>query len=354
MYDMIRYWLEMGVDGFRMDVVNWFIKDDLYRNNPWKVSFNPPDVQKHVYDRNRPETHEICKEIRKITDRYDERMLVGEIYTDDARIAASYQGNGEDELHMAFNFKFLFEKWSARGFYERIMEYYSLLPEGAWPNFTLSNHDQPRHYFRYRSGEDSDARARVAAALIMTLRGTPFIYYGEEIGMTCESIRKKYIQDPIGKKGWPIIKGRDGERTPMQWDASRNSGFSTGTPWLPVNSDYKHKNVEVQSRDENSLLSFYRSLIWFRKSSRALAIGDIEFLVKEPDEILAYKRKYEGEEKIILLNFSNKPQHISVDEEGEVLFGTHRKIGEILSLNGLDIMPYEVVMVGKVINSQLY
>ncbi len=349
MYDMIRYWLDMGVDGFRMDAVNWFIKDDLYRNNPWKISFNPTDVQKHVYDRNRPETHEICRSIRKITDEYEDRMLVGEIYTDDPEIAVSYQGNGEDELHMAFNFDFLFGKWDALEFYKKIMDYYNMLPKGGWPNFTLSNHDQPRHYYRYRDGNYSDSRARVAAALIMTLRGTPFIYYGEEIGMTCGNISKQDMQDPIGKKGWPIIKGRDGERTPMQWNGAENAGFSGGKPWLPINSDYENKNVQLQNEDNSSLLSYYKSLIWFRKNSKALCIGDIEFVTGNSKDVLVYKRKFENEELMIVLNFSkvNQNVHFDKEEEGRVLFGTHRVMEEAVTIKELVVHPYEVLIFGS-------
>lgn len=348
MYDMIRYWLDMGVDGFRLDVVNWFIKDDQYRSNPWKISLNPPDVQKHIYDRNRPETHEICKEIRRITDEYEDRMLVGEIYTDDTEIAVSYQGNGEDELHMAFNFNFLFCKWDAAEFYKKIMNYYSMLPEGAWPNFTLSNHDQPRHYYRYSEGEDSDSRAKVAAALILTLRGTPFIYYGEEIGMNNGKISKKNLQDPVGKRGWPVIKGRDGERTPMQWNGAENAGFSEVEPWLPVNPDYENKNVQIQHEDNSSLLSFYKSLIWLRKNSRALTLGDIEFITEEPKDVLVYKRRYENEELMIVLNFSNNKQNVSFNKEEEVrvLFGTHCEKEEPVTIKELMVHPYEVLIFG--------
>ncbi|MTI79663.1 MAG: alpha-glucosidase [Firmicutes bacterium] len=347
-YDMIRHWLDMGVDGFRMDVVNWYIKDDQYRNNPWKLSFNPIDVQRHIYDRNRPETHDICKEIRAITDKYADRMLVGEIYANDAREAVSYHGVENDELHMAFNFSFLFQRWSASGFYNNIMEYYNLLPEDAWPNFTLSNHDQPRHYSRYREGEYTDAKAKVAAAMLLTLKGTPFIYYGEEIGMASEKIAKKDIQDPLGKKGWPIIKGRDDARTPMQWDGSEHAGFSDHLPWLRVNSDYKHKNVSVQSKEEYSLLNFYKKLIWLRKVSNALSAGDIEFLIKEPDNVLVYKRTFSNEEVIVVLNFTRSKQTVNLDKEGKVLLGTHRYDGERVSLNKWKIYPLEVLILKKI------
>ena len=343
-YNMIRYWLDMGVDGFRLDVVNWFIKDDQYRNNPWKLSLIPMDVQKHIYDRNRPETHDICKEIRAITDEYTDRMLVGEIYTNDTAEAVSYQGKMEDELHMTFNFNFLFQRWSAKGFYNKIKNYYTLLPKNAWPNFTLSNHDQPRHYFRYKR---SNPRAKVAIAMLMTLRGTPFIYYGEEIGMSSERIARKHLQDPLGKKGWPFIKGRDAERTPMQWDSSKGAGFSTGKPWLPVNPDYQGKNVCVQSNIHDSLLSFYKALIWMRKDSQALSVGHIDFLQGAQPDILAYKRNYEQEEILIILNFSSKQRkfHMSAELQGQVLLGTHRSKDSGLPLDNIDLHPYEAIII---------
>jgi alpha-glucosidase len=347
MFDLIRYWLDMGVDGFRLDVVNWFIKDEELRDNPWKLSLTPMDVQKHVYDRNRPETHDICKELRIITDQYEERMLVGEIYTKDISEAVSYNGKENDELHMAFNFNFLFGKWSAEEFYKKITEYYALLPKEAWPNFTLSNHDQPRHYYRYSDGRHEDERAKVAAALIMTLKGTPFIYYGEEIGMTCERLLRKDLQDPLGKKGWPVIKGRDEERTPMQWDSTKNAGFSSGSTWLPVNSDYERKNVRLQDEDSESLFTFYKSLIWHRKRSKAITQGHIEFVNQKSKNLLIYKRICESELKIIVLNFSDKQEMISIctEEKGEIFFGTHRKQGQEVALKELSIYPYEVLII---------
>lgn len=356
MYDMIRYWLEMGVDGFRMDVVNWFIKDEKLRSNPWRLSLNPPDFQKHIYDRNRPETHEICREIRKITDEYNDRMLIGEVFTDDTAVAVSYYGTHHDELHMAFNFNFLFQKWNAKDFYNSITKWYSNLPRDAWPNFTLSNHDQPRHYYRYGNGKNAGVRARVAASLLLTLKGTPFIYYGEEIGMTCGKLKRSEIQDPVGKIVWPIIKSRDISRTPMQWSSSKNAGFTTGNPWLPVNRDYNCKNVSAQIKDEESTLSFYRSLIRLRKKHNELSLGDIEFIIHDVDNILVYKRIYKDECIIIVLNFSSRKQELNFqtgenvlsnenpDMEKTLIFGTHRKKGEKLCTRKVTIHPYEVAI----------
>ena len=345
MYDIIRFWLDLGVDGFRMDVVNWYIKDDLYRSNHWMISWNPPDVQKHVYDRNRPETHAICREIRAIVDAYGDRVLIGEIYTADTGEAVSYHGSGDDELHLTFNFNFLFQRWSARDFIRAVRDYYRLLPPFAWPNFTLSNHDQRRHYHRYKAGRDTDARAQVAAAMLLTLRGTPFLYYGEEIGMTCECIPHREIRDPLGQKGWPFVRGRDPERTPMQWNGSFNAGFSAGRPWLRLNSDYLDKNVDAQNKDRRSLLSFYRLLVWLRKKTKALTVGDIEFL-ESPNSIMAYRRSCGTQEVIVILNFSPKRQalQLSLVQEHNVLLGTERDTGVKVLPGSLDIHPYEVLI----------
>ncbi len=355
-YDMMRFWLDLGVDGFRLDVINCLIKDDQYRNNPYKLTFKYPnlDILKHIYDRNRPEVHEICRELRAVTDEYKDRMLVGEASVNDVKEAVSYHGKNSDELHLSFNINFINVKWSAESFYKRISTYYSLLPKDDWPTFFLSNHDIPRHYFRFKDGRNTEARARIAAALLLTLKGTPFLYYGEEIGMNCENIPRKQLQDPLGKRGWPFINGRDAERTPMQWDSSQYSGFSKITPWLPVNCDYKIKNAAALSNAKASILSFYKELIWLRKKSRALSIGEIQFLKDIPMGILAYKRYAENEEVFVFLNFLNKQlsfnidtaANIGTDKQLHMLSATHRKKGEIIVLNRLEMEPYEVILAG--------
>jgi alpha-glucosidase len=305
MFDLVRYWLDMGVDGLRLDVINWFIKDDQFRSNP--LSLKSVDLQQHLYDRNRPETIEVCRNLRAITDSYKERMMVGEVYTDDPRIAAQYYGNAGDGLHMAFNFNFLFQRWNAGKLYKSITQWYDNLPEHAWPNFTFSNHDNLRHYFRYRSGRDTDARARVAAALLITLRGTPFIYYGEEIGMTGGKLRRRELQDPLSRRTWPVRRFcRDMARTPMQWDNSANAGFGTASPWLPVAGDYSNKNVHLQQQEAGSLLHFYRRLVWLRKGHRALQTGSIRFVEKYLPDMLVYIREDENERLLVILNFTGR------------------------------------------------
>jgi len=344
--DVVRFWLDLGVDGFRMDVVNWVIKDDAWRSNPVELSLTPPDWQRHVYDRNRPETHEVLKEIRRWVDAWPDKMLVGEVFLNDAREAVSYQGQG-DELHMAFNFAFLFQPWKARAFWDRIVEYEGLLPEGAWPNYTLSNHDQPRHFSRYGKGEESLPRARVAAAMLLTLRGTPFVYYGEELGMSDLKLSREEIQDPPGRMYWPFFKGRDPARSPMQWSAGPNAGFSKGTPWLKVHPGHERVNVESQADDPESLLSFYRRFIWARKATPALQRGTFVPLKRRPDDVLAWMREHEGQRAVVLLNFSGKEATVELDQVPEgafrVLVSTHAQ-GQLELRRRMRLARYEVLV----------
>lgn len=332
MFSLARYWLDMGVDGFRLDVINWFIKDDQYRSNPYTLK--SVDLQKHIYDRNRPETIEICRQLRKITDEYQERMMVGEVFTDSAETASEYCGDGKDALHMAFNFNFLFQPWKAERFYNAIINWYDSLKGEAWPNFTFSNHDNLRHSLRYSKGKDTLARCRVAAALLLTVKGTPFIYYGEELGMDGGKLNRKDMKDPLSYKTWPIKRFcRDLARTPMQWDSSENAGFTEAgaKPWLPVDSEYKTNNVTSQGNDPTSLLNFYKKLIWLRKQQPALKTGDIKLLKEYLPQVLAYERISDNVKLLILLNFKGKSVSVRLpfDRKGEenfrIVLGTHRK-----------------------------
>jgi alpha-glucosidase len=246
---------------------------------------------------------------------------------------------------MAFNFEFLYRPWRAASFRESAERWYSLLPEGAWPNFTLSNHDQPRHAWRYRgrSAEVTDGRARVAAAMLLTLRGTPFLYYGEEIGMSCERIPRARLRDPLGIATWPLrMLGRDPARTPMQWDGGPNAGFSSGQPWLPVNSDYRSRNVALQEADSTSLLSWYKALLALRRSRPALREGSIAFLGLDPD-VLAYER-VSGERLLILLNFSSKSRSIGIERGARVLLGSAREAGSSLGPGVVGLGPCEAIV----------
>lgn len=352
----IRYWLDRGVDGFRLDVVNQFVKDDRFRSNPFTIGPRPRpyDMQRHLYDRNRPELHGILREFRALLDRYHERMSVGEINAEppgDTVLAASYLGSGDDELHLAFDFSLLFTKWSARRFFEVLKKWDGLIPAKGWPCYVLSNHDQPRAISRYASGNDTMKRAKVAAAMLLTLRGTPFIYYGEEIGMENGRLRRKEIVDPLGKKYWPFHPGRDPERTPMQWDSSPHAGFSAAAPWLPINPDYREINVERSLRDPGSLLNFYKELIKLRREKPALNRGGWRAVAGMTGDVLGYFRETERQSIFVALNFSRATQAIAAtgsDGIWKALFSTHKPSGDCFSGLRMKLAPYEVVILERI------
>ncbi len=361
MYAVVRFWLDEGVDGFRMDVVNWFVKDAQFRSNPFSFNANPEIFQKHIYDRNQSETHEICREIRAITDSYPgERVLVGEIFSREPAIAASYQGNGTDELHLAFNMEMLYLKWNARAFREALARWYSVLPAAGWPNLTFSNHDQSRHGSRFGSKDRAvqTARMQLTAMLLLTVRGTPFVYYGEEIGMTDGRIPRREMVDPTGLTFWPLPLGRDGERTPMQWTAGDNAGFCPPglRPWLRVHQNRTEINVEAQQHDPRSLWHWYRNLIAIRKNSAVLQTGSFAFVKPVPESVIAFRRSPEGHSAVAAqtpvpgsidcyLNFSGREQTIRLPADARVLAGNRRKENETLAVDDLPLAAHEALLV---------
>jgi alpha-glucosidase len=316
MFDRARFWLDRGVDGFRLDVINYIVKDRALRSNPYHLHWTFPrrhDQQLHMYDRNQPETHNILKRFRKLVDEFGETMLVGEIYPNEGLMepenSAAYLGSGEDELHLTFDFQLLQSGFHAPSFRAGLQRWYAAMPPDGWPCHFLSNHDRPRAMSRLCKG--SVERARLLAALLLTQRGTPFLYYGEEIGMSDGRLRRSHIHDPIGQAYWPIFAGRDPSRTPMQWNGGPNAGFCPPNvkPWLPVNPeaclpDGTAVNVEAQDADPDSLLNWYRKLIRLRRSRAELTHGSIEFLEAHQD-VLAYRREHQGSSTTVLLNFSS-------------------------------------------------
>jgi alpha-glucosidase len=245
---------------------------------------------------------------------------------------------------MAFEFSLIFRSWSARKYFKCIRNWYSNIPENGWPCNVLSNHDLFRSIDRFPWRRHKDEKAKVAAALLLTIKGTPFIYYGEEIGMRNTKIRYRDIRDPLGKKFWPFFPGRDKARTPMQWSAGKNGGFTTGRPWLPVNADVMQRNVESQEKDQSSLLNLHRNLIRLRKEHPALQQGRWVPLIAGSNGILAYARIQNGERIVVILNFTARNKRISLPEHssGNVLFSTHRNTGDIYYFQNLRIYPFEV------------
>jgi alpha-glucosidase len=331
MDEVMRFWLDRGVDGFRIDVVHRMAKDPQLRDNPLVAMGDEEDpsgqtrarrlaeMDLELYDEDWPEVHEILRRFRRTLDAYDDRMAVGEVYLLDLRKLARYYGSGRDELHLAHNFVFLHQPWKPEAFRSVVDEYAELLPADAWPAQFLGNHDHSRVASRYDEGGNGLARARVGAMMVLTLRGTPFLYYGEELGMRDGEIPRDRVLD---------VDGRDPERTPMQWDASPGAGFSLppavvgarggegaaeggGTPpaepWLPVASGGERLNVAVERDDPTSMLSLYRRLIWYRKGSPALRWGGYRSLADVPDNLYAFLREAPEERLLVALNFGDTP-----------------------------------------------
>ena len=323
MFDTICFWLEKGVDGFRVDVAHYIMKDPMFRDNPpavpGEVTFHRPhgdyDTQIHIHDKGHADVHKVYREFRSILDEYstqNPRMTVGEIHIFDFGELASYYGTPEAglEFHMPFNFTLLKPKWDAQEFRRLIDEYESALPSWAWPNYVLGNHDEGRIATRY--GQE---QVRVAAMLLLTLRGTPTIYYGEELGMLDVDIPFEKQLDPFGFRvpGW----GRDRCRTPMQWEAGPNAGFSapnTEELWLPLSSQYQTHNVAQQLPEPRSILNLYRKLLRLRKNNPALQMGKYIPLDVVPENCFVYLREAQSERLLVALNFSSESQAISLPE----------------------------------------
>jgi len=344
----IRYWLDLGVDGFRVDVINLIGKDRHFRNSP--LPFGIPLLQKMRYSVNRPESFMIARELRRVLDDYPERMSVAEVYSlppGDPAVAASYLQSGDDAVHMAFDFSLMLRSWNARSYYKSIMKWYSLIPEKGWPCHVLSNHDLYRHLDRFSFRRNKEKKAKVAAMLQLTLKGTPFLYYGDELGMRNARLGKDEIVDPLGKLFWPFFKGRDRGRSPMQWSSEPHAGFSTCRPWLPVNDDYHWLNVRSQEKDENSFLHFYRKLIRLRKNHDALSKGEWIPLINGTRDILAYMRTIKNEKILVLLNFSDKKRRIRLPGRmrGEVMLSTHRDDEARITPQKIITEPFEATMI---------
>lgn len=334
MLNVFHFWCRRGVDGFRLDVFNAYFKHVDLPDNPRKFGLRPFDQQRHIYDVSQPEMFPLLEEIRGILDSYPERYAVGETFLAGGEEAARYCKPGL--LHAAFNFDFLGCKWKPQDYLRSILRWEGVLDADSWPNYVLNNHDNRRSATRFGRGED-DERLKVAAALLLTLRGTPFLYYGEEIGMRDIRLKADEVLDPVGKRYRLIhfLVGRDGCRSPMQWDAGPNAGFSRGKPWLPVHPNHVHRNAAGQKADPESLFNFYRSLLHLRRSSQALQRGLFQALNFDPRSMLAYLRQTPEEVVLVALNFRRWPVRLVLGGElnrtgWELLLSNRREaLGEI-------------------------
>lgn len=321
---VVRFWLDRGVDGFRIDVAHYIMKDPELKDNPImstpKQRGHRPlyeyDTQVHLYDKGNADLHQFYREFRRVVDSYNgdwPRVSIGEVHIFELDEWVKYYGEKLDEIHMPFNFKLLYSQWDAKTVRAVVDELEAVLPDGGWPNYVLGNHDESR--LASRVGR---AQSRVAAMLLLTLRGTPTLYMGDEIGMANVDIPVEYIQDPPGLLH-PAF-GRDPCRTPMQWDDSPNAGFSDADVprlWLPVGDDYQEFNVEKALDDPASILNLYRRLLSYRKATPALQWGDYHPIDPIPEDCFAFTRLAASEPtRLVILNFSSRDQKVSIPELG--------------------------------------
>jgi alpha-glucosidase len=335
MIGVLRFWLDRGVDGLRVDAVHRLIKDPTLAPNPPEVAQARTGLGEHaklLRHIDQPGVHDVIRELRVALSEYEpERLLLGEVGVADPERWAAYYGDG-DELMLALNFVFWSQPWSAAAFRDVIATTTRMIPDGAWPVWALGNHDIMRLAGRYDQDRRGRLRARVAAMMLLTLRGTPLLYYGDEIGMTNVAVPPGDGVD---------INGRDGARTPMQWSPGPNAGFTTASaPWLPVpEARVKNDNVADQQADPGSLWRLYRDLLTLRRSTRALFGGD-SVLLPTDGHVLAYRRAAARECVLVVLNFDHSPHSVPLPPDltgGQVLLSTdprrgHHVCGDVVAL----------------------
>ncbi len=313
MMAVLRFWLDRGVDGFRIDVLWHIIKAELLPDNPINADWTPDRTQRdrliQLYSTDQPEAHAIAAEFRKLADSYGDRVLIGEICLPNDRLARWYGTPDHPQVHLPVNFHLIESVWNAASLRRMISDYEASLPAFGWPNWVLGSHDAPR--IAARVGEP---QARVAAMLLLTLRGTPTLYQGDEIGIADVEIPPDRVCDPQDLRQPGLGIGRDRSRTPIPWDASAYAGFSTFDPWLPLNEDWRVRNIAVQDQDSSSFLSLYRSLLALRRSHDALAIGDVT-LVDVAEDVLAYQRRHAGECLLIALNLCHETRSLTLSKD---------------------------------------
>jgi len=344
-YDVMRFWLRKGVDGFRIDVIWMLIKHPDLPDNPpdpdWTPARPPQQRLLRVYDQHQPEVHAVIRQLRAVADEFADRVLIGEIYKP-VEDLVSYYGAELDEVHLPFNFNLVtLPAWSAAAVRDLVERYEALLPPGAWPNWVLGNHDQPR--IASRLGQPL---ARLAQMLLLTLRGTPTLYYGDEIGMEDVPIPPERVVDPQGLRA--PGHGRDPERTPMQWDRSPGAGFTHGEPWLPLAADAAVRNVELQRTDPHSMLTLTRHLLALRRASPALNIGRYRTVAVRETHVFAYLRSRGPEDLLVALNFGNTPCQLDLSQlaaQGSIAASTGMDRSGRVELAALALRPHEGLVV---------
>ena len=322
MLGCMRFWLDRGVDGFRIDAIHHLFKDEALRDNPANPDYLPGMSPRRrlirKYTTDLPEVQDAAREMRALVSSYGERVLIGEAWLPFDRLM-EYYGAALDGFHLPFNFHLIGTRWDAPALRRVVAEYEALLPKGAWPNWVLGNHDRSRIASRIGA-----AQARVAAVLLCTLRGTPTLYYGDELGMPDVPIPPEAVRDPYEKNVPGLGLGRDPARTPMLWSSGPGAGFSAATPWLPLSSDHAQRNVEVQRDDPASMLGLYRALLSLRRARPSLSLGSYAEL-DTGARVLGYARELHGVRDVVLLNIGSEHERITLPglASASVLISTH-------------------------------
>ena len=358
MYGVLQFWMQHGVAGFRIDAVSRLFEDPEMRDDPYLPGYNAygdRNIQ-HKYTDDLPEVHDVLREVRKVVDAFPgDPVLVTEADEPNVtELTKMYGVDGKnDEVQLPMDFQIAdVNELSAVKFRKLFNEVESNTAKGQ-PEYFFSNHDQRRQWDRYGDGVHNDQIAKLMAALLLTTRGTPQMYYGEEIGMrTTDPTRIEDVHDPIGKLGWPKEKGRDGERTPMQWDSGVHAGFTTGTPWLPIPPSAATYNVQAESQDQDSIYSTYKRLLAMRRSEPALREGTYEAIDESNEHVFSYVRKSADETVVVALNMSAQPRTVDLKAagtKGDVVYrsplGKGGLAAETVSLGRVELEPFGFVVV---------
>ena len=356
MFDAMRFWLDRGVDGFRIDVAIALMKDPELRDNPPNPDFGrvhtmhkaTGEVESQLQVRNfgHPDIHGLYREIRELLNSYDStssRVMIGELHIWDPKVWATYYGAALDEMHLPYNFGLLKTEWQARAIMDHVAGIEAAVPPGGWPNYVFGNHDE--HRIATRIGPEN---ARVAMMLLLTLRGTPTIYYGDELGMEDVAISPEQERDPWGLRVPGLNLGRDPGRTPMQWSSHANAGFTEpgATPWLPLESEWQTRNVDLQDADPFSMLALTKQILALRRNHPALNCGNYEAVSDDTPDCLVFRRKSNDEQFMIGLNLGGETRtiHIDASKQPECMLSTMLDRDGELEAGGIQLRPHEGVI----------
>jgi len=352
--DIARFWLDRGVDGFRLDTINFYFHDKKLRDNPALAvearnasiapMVNPYNHQDHLYSKSQPENIAFLERLRALCDQYEARACLGEV--GDAQRGLEIMGQytqGDGLMHMCYAFEFLESRPATAAFVDEVFAKLKAQAEDAWPCWAFSNHDVKRHVSRW---ELSDEAARCYAVLLMCLRGTVCIYQGEELGLEEADVPREALQDPYGIEFWPEFKGRDGCRTPMAWAAqSENAGFGSGTPWLPVSSMHAAMSVDRQEADPEAMLHHYRKAIALRQAHPALRAGSLDFMTSDA-VVLSFQRAAEGQTMFCAFNLSDSTTEVAMPAGAWAQIGS--ELGSVAPAARLTLGPWQICIAQRV------